>query len=474
MPHSKLSNIHHMASSDPAPLITVNITSTNGSSDVTVLPDSWADISASGREILVHLNEQPNKLIPSDVIPRTVNGTKMFPLGKLPVTLRLGNQEYLEDVHIYPNVRDTLISWKACKALHILPPHYPQPTPSPIVHMATLSPLHTTSTVPLTAQHITLEYPTLFDGQIRSMQGEQFHISLLDSVKPFCVNMPRAIPFAYRDKLKAELNLLEEQQIIAPITTATEWCAPIVVTPKKNTDRIRMCVHLSHINRYVRRERYQSCTPAQAVADIAATHAKYFTVLDALKGYHQCPLDQESQPLTTFITPFGRYKYLRAPYGISSISEHYDRRMAEAFAGLTGFRHVVDDIIIYDGDEHQHASHVQQFLQRCVDKHISLNLGKCKFNQTEVTFAGFTLSAQGYSVDHSITDAISQFPAPTNRIDLRSFFGLVNQISSTTNVVAPLLTPLRPLLSTKNEFIWSPHHQQAFDATKNLTSTVVL
>ena len=122
--------------------------------------------------------------------------------------------------------------------------------------MATLSPLHTTSTVPLTAHYITSEYPTLFDGQIRSMQGEQFYISLLDSVKPFCVNTPRAIPFAHHDKLKAELNLLKEQQIIAPITTATEWCAPIVVTPKKNTDYIRMCVDLLHLNRYIRRERY--------------------------------------------------------------------------------------------------------------------------------------------------------------------------------------------------------------------------
>ena len=330
-----------MTSSDSTPLITVNNTSENGFSDVTVLPDSGADISASGREILVHLNEQPNKLIPSDVTPRTVSGTKRFPLGKLPV--HLGNQEYQEDVHIYLNVRGTLISWKACKALHILPPHYPQPIPSLIVHMATLSPVHTTSTVPLIAQHITSEYPTLFDGQIRSMQGEQFHISLLDSVKPFCINTPKAIPFAYHDKLKAELNLLEEQQIIAPITTATKWCAPIVVTPKKNTDCIQMCVDLSHLNCYVHRKNYQSCTLAQVVVDITATHAKYFTVLDTLKGYHQFPLYQESQPLTTFIMHFGRYKYLCAPYGISSISEYYDRRMAKAFTGLTGFHRVVDE-----------------------------------------------------------------------------------------------------------------------------------
>ena len=141
----------------------------------------------------------------------------------------------------------------------------------------------------------------------------------------------------YHDKLAAELELLQEQHIIAPVTEPIDWCAPIVVTPQKNSDSIRMCVDLSHLNRFVRRERYQSCSPAEAVADMAASNAKFFTVLDARKGYHQCPLDAQSQLLTTFITLFGRFKYLRAPYGISSISEHYDRCMAEAFIGLSGF-----------------------------------------------------------------------------------------------------------------------------------------
>ena len=68
-----------------------------------------------------------------------------------------------------------------------------------------------------------------------------------------------------------------------------------------------MCVDLSHLNHFVIREKHQSLTPAQAIADIAASDAKYFTVIDALKGYHQCPLDQQSQPLTTFITPVERF-----------------------------------------------------------------------------------------------------------------------------------------------------------------------
>ena len=302
------------------------------------------------------------------------------------------------------------------------------------------------------------EFPSVFDGTVKVMEGELFHITLADDAQPFCVHTPRTIPFAFRDKLRLELDSLQAQ---GPVTEPTAWCAPIVVTPKKNSDQIRLCVDLSRLNKFVQRERYQSDTPAQAVADIAAENAKVFT-----KGYHQCPLDEESQLLTTFITPFGRFKFLRAPFGISSISEHYNRRMDEAFAGLTGYRRIVDDIVIYDSDKAQHTDHVRQFLRRCSERKITLNTEKWLFAKTEVNFAGFHLSAAGYRVDDSITEAISKFPIPTSRSDLRSFVGLVNQLSSSTPTVAGLLAPLRPLLSTKNDFMWSPSLTIAFDDVK--------
>lgn len=174
------------------------------------------------------------------------------------------------------------------------------------------------------------EFPTVFNGNIKQMDGEEFHITLSEGVKPFCIKTSRTVPFTYRDKLKVKLETLETQGIIAPVTYLTEWCAPIVVTAKKDSDNIRMCVDLSHLNKYVKCERYQSLTPIQAVADIATENAIIFTKIDAMKGYHQCPLDKASQDLTTLFTPFGRFKYLRTPYGISSISEHYNQRMDES------------------------------------------------------------------------------------------------------------------------------------------------
>ena len=153
------------------------------------------------------------------------------------------------------------------------------------------------------------------------MPGEKFRISLTPDAKLFCVTTSCMILFAYRSKLKQEIDLHINQGIITPIIEPTEWCAPIVVAPKKGTDRICMCVDLSKLNKYVQREHYPSATPHDVVADIHQSSAKYFTVFDALKGYHECPLDKESQMPTTFITPFRQYM-LRAPYGISSITEH--------------------------------------------------------------------------------------------------------------------------------------------------------
>ena len=293
-----------------------------------------------------------------------------------------------------------------------------------------------------TVEEIMTEFPSMFDGQIRTMPGEKFHISLMADARPFCVTTPRTVPFAYRDKLQSEIDLLVSQGIIAPVTEPTEWCAPIVVTPKKNSDRIRMCVDLSKLNRFVLRERYPSTTPAEAVADIAQSKAKYFTVFDALKGYHQCPLDEESQKLTTFITPLGRFKYLRATYGIS---EHHNRRMDEAFAGLSDFRKIVDNVVVFDSDPKKHVQHVRQLLRHCEEKKISLNREKFQFCQSSAHFAGFTLTPHGYSISNDICDAIAQFPTPSSRTDLRSFFGLVNQLASSTKHITEVLAPLRPV-----------------------------
>ena len=83
------------------------------------------------------------------------------------------------------------------------------------------------------------------------------------------------------------------------------------------------------------RQLYPTKSVLEACQNIARDEAKIFSKFDAVKGYHQIPLDEKSKGLTTFITPFGRFRYEKAPLGICSMSEHYERRMNESLENLS-------------------------------------------------------------------------------------------------------------------------------------------
>ena len=376
--------------------------------------------------------------------------------------------------HSPPPSPSTLAAASAAEPRPGAPPQRAEPAPRvlpPVSVSSTTAPPSGTGRPTLTESPLN-EFPDVLDGVVRAMPGEEFHIHLREDATPFAVRAPRRIPLSLREPLRQELDKLERDGVITPVVEPTEWCSPIVVAPKRGSSGVRLCVDLSQLNKAVRRELYQSNTPAECAASIAASEAQYFSVFDAAKGYHQCPLAEASRPLTTFITPFGRYQYLRAPYGVSSISEHYNRRMDECFRGMEGIQRVVDDVIIYSRSKEEHLRRVRAFLSRCRDRGVSLNPTKTQHMQTSVKFAGFIVSSAGYSPDPSLTEAIAAFPAPKSITDLRSFFGLVNQMAPFSEEVAEQLEPLRPLLSSQRVFKWDSCHERAFTAARDALSSV--
>ena len=460
---AKLSSVKVCAAGvKKAPTVKMELSCINGKAMVSVLPDSGADISVMGVDVLKQIGEDVMNVRRDDrVESNAVNGSKMKALGYINGTFRLGKREVKDKIHVFRGVKGALMSWFAAKQMGILPESYPNPA----VHAVSLNAVSGTTT----KDELVKEFADVFSGEVKVMPGEKFKIHLTQDAKPFCVRAPRTIPLAYHEPVKEELELLQRQNIIAPQTKPTDRCHAMAVSLKKN-GKVRLNIDFIPTNKYVKRENYYSKTPAEEVRDIAQSGARFFTSLDAIKGYHQCPLDEESQDLTTFITPFGRFKFLRAPYGICSISEHYNRRMDEAFQGLSGIRRVVDDVLIFDKDKTEHEKHVREVLQRCRDKGISLNKEKFLYAEKEVLFAGFHVSSDGYRISDAVTGAIARFPTPSSRSDLRGYFGLVNQTGNSTKELAAALEPLRALLSSKNDFLWTADHDKAFQESRETLS----
>ena len=105
------------------------------------------------------------------------------------------------------------------------------------------------------------------------------------------------------------------------------------------------------------REHHHMPTRDDLVVDLSGS--KYFSKLDANSAFWQIKLDYESSLLTTFNTPWGRYRFKRLPYGISSASEHYQRRIALMLESLKGVKVSHDDILIYAPTRSEHDNVVR-------------------------------------------------------------------------------------------------------------------
>ena len=110
---------------------------------------------------------------------------------------------------------------------------------------------------------------------------------------------------------------------------------------------------------------------------------------DAWNGYHSVPLRESDRHLTTFITPFGRWRYTRSPQGFLSSGDGYNRRFSAILTDFLRQERCVDDTVFYDNNLEEHWWRTIDFLSLVGRAGIVLNPDKFQFAQQTVDFAGF-------------------------------------------------------------------------------------
>ena len=251
----------------------------------------------------------------------------------------------------------------------------------------------------LTKEEILQKYPEVFEGI--SKLGEPLHLEIDHTVEPVQIP-PRRIPEALRKPLKDHLDELEEQEIIQKVVEPTEWVSSVVVN-KKSNGKIRLCLDPQPLNKALKRCHYPIPTIEEVLPDL--TNAKVFSKVDCRSGYWQIKLDHESSMLTTFNTPFGRYRWTRMPFGISPAGEIFQRRLDQAIEGLNGVKSVADDILIIGNGAttaeavKDHDTKLDALLSRCRERNITLNEEKIDLKKESMPYIGHLLTSEGVRAD---------------------------------------------------------------------------
>ena len=302
------------------------------------------------------------------------------------------------------------------------------------------------------------------------MKGPPMQVHLKPEAVPSTCLVPRKVPYALEEATRAELAAMVDSGLIKRVTQPTPWCSPFLVVLKPKGG-IRPVVDYKALNKYVVRPIHPFLAARAAVESIPKS-SRYFATLDATKGYWQIRLTDEASLLTTFLTPYGRFRYTRAPMGLSSSGDEFCRRGDEALRGIDGVIKVVDDVLVHAPTLEALELRVRAVLTACRRVRITMSPKKFVFGATSASFVGFVVGPDGYHPDPAKLRAISEFPEPKNITDVRSFFGLANQLNGFTGRVAEALNSLRPMLSSKSAFVWEEPQRDAFRKARRLLSEV--
>ena len=342
----------------------------------------------------------------------------------------------------------------------------------------TVNQLHVTSTPSLpplgelTFDSIKVNYPHLFEGL--GELGEPYSLTLDPTIKPI-----QAAPHRYAAPklpiIKEALDKLIDTGQLVRVNEPTLWISNMVVRerPPSATKpaKVRICLDPSQtINKAILR-------PVYPIPTLERFHqAKIFSTFDIKDAFQTIKLTEESSKLTTMHTPWGRYRWTRLPFGISSAPEEFQRRIHDVLCGLEGVVNIADDIIVIGRGTslkeatHDHDRTVIELLDRLSQHHLKLNPDKVKLKTCSAPFMGHTLTPEGLKPSNEIANAVLNMPQPQDKAATRRFLGTITYLSKFCPRLSEVVRPLRDLTHIDQKFLWADQHTEALRQAKELVS----
>lgn len=290
----------------------------------------------------------------------------------------------------------------------------------------------------------------------------QFHIK--NDSTPYAIHSARRIPFHLMKLVKEALQKMVSDDIIESVSAPTEWASAIVPVMKPGKKKVRICVDFRNLNKRLKREVFHIPTFDELSSKLAGV--KIMSKLDAASGFFQIPLDENARNYTTFLTPFGRYRFKRLPMGVNTAPEIYQRKMCELLEGIDGVLVYMDDVIVFGNSEQSHEKALRLVLDRIKQSGLKLNKEKCEFSKNSLEFLGHTISSEGIKASPSKIEAIQKLKTPTNVAELRRVLGLVNFVTKFIHKAQVNLIPLNELLRKSSVWQWNKEHDDSFNKIK--------
>ena len=248
------------------------------------------------------------------------------------------------------------------------------------------------------------------------------------------------------------------------MTEPTDWVSSIVISRRRN-GKLRICLDPKDLNKAIKRCHHKTPTLEEITHKFSGS--RYFSKLDAKNGYWSVLLDEESSCLTTFNSPFGRYCFLRMPFGLVMSQDVFHHKMDQILEKCPGTISIADDIAVCGETEAEHDQNLHNVMEIARQHGLVFNSDKCEIKVPQIKFFGMIYHKDGVHPDPEKVKVIKEKQSPGNKNELQEFLGIITYMSPFIPRLSEQTANLRNLLKKDTEFVWTEAHQRDFEKIKD-------
>lgn len=224
---------------------------------------------------------------------------------------------------------------------------------------------------------------------------------------------------------------------------------PILLVWQRN--KWRFCIDYRKLNEATEADTY----PMMRIATVfdALNGMSFFSILDALRGYHNIPVTEIDRWKTAFISAEGLFQFLGMPFGLKNAPAVF-QRFIDALLGHLRWKAAlayIDDIIVFAKTLAQHVKDLDYLLKEAIRVGLKFAVDKCHFGYTSLSLLGRIIGTDGLHINQHKAQAVLDMKIPETMKELYTAIGMFGSYRAFIYGFAIIAAPLTSL-TTGNKF----------------------
>ena len=139
------------------------------------------------------------------------------------------------------------------------------------------------------------------------------------------------------------------------------------------------------------------------------------------------PVHKDSISKTAFVTPHGKWEYIRMPFGLKNGPAVFQRLMNTILADIRPFAATyINDIVVFSQTFEEHLTHLEAVFKRLVEVGLTIEVKKCLLAATDCLFLGHRVGTGIIRPAEAKVEHILKYPRPVNKKAMKALLGLAN------------------------------------------------